>query len=112
MSNAELKELLQSVINESLQPVKDDIRSIKDDIQLLKTGQEELRLITSAIRDRQEETDAKLEALSMDVKYMHGDLVRIEQKLDENESELRGDVRFLNHRIADLEMEVEKLKNR
>ncbi|MBS5914570.1 hypothetical protein [Paenibacillus macerans] len=40
------------------------------------------------------------------------DLVRIEQKLDENESELRGDVRFLNHRIADLEMEVEKLKNR
>ncbi|MGZ7441958.1 hypothetical protein [Paenibacillus sp. TH7-28] len=112
MSNAELKELLQSVINESLQPVKDDIRSVKDEIQLLKTGQEELRLITSAIRDRQEETDAKLEALSMDVKHMHGDLVRIEQKLDENESELRGDVRFLNHRIADLEMEVEKLKNR
>ncbi|MEC0331601.1 hypothetical protein P4H42_18465 [Paenibacillus macerans] len=126
MSNAELKEMLQFVINESLQPVKDDIRSVKDDIrsvkdeirsvkdeiQLLKTGQEELRLITSAIRDRQEETDAKLEALSMDVNHMHGDLVRIEQKLDENESELRGDVRFLNHRIADLEMEVEKLKNR
>ncbi|GJM73537.1 hypothetical protein HMSSN036_57530 [Paenibacillus macerans] len=111
MSNAELKEMLQFVINESLQPVKDDIRSVKDEIQLLKTGQEELRLITSAIRDRQEETDAKLEALSMDVNHMHGDLVRIEQKLDENESELRGDVRFLNHRIADLEMKVEKLKN-
>lgn len=112
MSNAELKEMLQFVINESLQPVKDDIRSVKDEIQLLKTGQEELRLITSAIRDRQEETDAKLEALSMDVNHMHGDLVRIEQKLDENESELRGDVRFLNHRIADLEMKVEKLKKR
>lgn len=63
---------------------------MKDEIQLLKTGQEELRLITSAIRDRQEETDAKLEALCLDVNHMHGDLVRIEQKLDENESELRG----------------------
>ncbi|GIP12943.1 hypothetical protein J1TS5_51130 [Paenibacillus macerans] len=44
---------------------------MKDEIQLLKTGQEELRLITSAIRDRQEGTDAKLEALCLDVNHMH-----------------------------------------
>lgn len=38
--------------------------------------------------------------------------VQFNEKLDDNLSDIRGDVRVLNHRIADLEMEVEKLKNR
>ncbi|MNJ50405.1 hypothetical protein D3C77_456770 [compost metagenome] len=78
----------------------------------LESGQSELHQITTAIRDRQEETDAKLEALTMDVNKIHGSTVRIDQKMDETLSDIRGDVRFLNHRIADLELEIDKLKNR
>jgi archaellum component FlaC len=37
---------------------------------------------------------------------------RIETKLDDQTNDIRGDVRFLNHRVADLEMELDKLKNR
>jgi archaellum component FlaC len=37
---------------------------------------------------------------------------RIKTKLDDQTNDIRGDVRFLNHRVADLEMEVDKLKNR
>ncbi|GIO84595.1 hypothetical protein J25TS5_15270 [Paenibacillus faecis] len=81
-------------------------------LESLESGQVELQQITRAIRDRQEETDAKLEALTMDGNKIQGNTVRIEQKLDENLSDVRGDVRYLSHRVVALEMEVDKLKNR
>lgn len=81
-------------------------------LETLESGQAELQQIIRAVRDRQEETDAKLEALTMDVNKIHGNTVRIEQKLDDNINDVRGDIRFLSHRVVALEMEVDKLKNR
>ncbi|MUG45476.1 hypothetical protein [Paenibacillus woosongensis] len=95
-----------------LTKILDELKSMNTRLGSLESGQSELHQITTAIRDRQEETDAKLEALAMDVNKIHGSTVRIEQKMDETLSDIRGDVRFLNHRIADLELEVDKLKNR
>ena len=58
--NQELKELLQSVIRDELAPIKSQMN---ENTQLIRT-----------IIDRQEETDAKLEAMSMDVHKIHGEL--------------------------------------
>ncbi|GIO36261.1 hypothetical protein J41TS12_11220 [Paenibacillus antibioticophila] len=88
------------------------LNQILEELQSLKAGQFELQQLTRAIRDRQEESDAKLEALSMDVNKIHGNTVRIEQKLDDNINDVRGDIRYLSHRVVALEMEVDKLKNR
>ena len=88
------------------------LNQILEELQSLKAGQSELQQITRAIRDRQDESDAKLEALSMDVNKIHGNTVRIEQKLDDNINDVRGDIRYLSHRVVALEMEVDKLKNR
>lgn len=88
------------------------LNQILEELQSLKAGQSELQQLTRAIRDRQEESDAKIEALSMDVNKIHGNTVRIEQKLDDNINDVRGDIRYLSHRVVALEMEVDKLKNR
>lgn len=88
------------------------LNQILEELQSLKSGQSELHQITSAIRNRQEETDAKLETLSMNVNKIQGNTVRIERKIDENLVDIRGDVRFLSHRIVALEMDVDKLKNK
>lgn len=112
--NTELKAMLESVINEALQPIKDDIRSLKEDVQALKgdvqilkkdvqslkgdvqvlkgdvqkleadfqtlqSGQSELQQLARAIYDRQEETDARLEALTMDVHHTTGDITSLKQ---------------------------------
>jgi len=95
-----------------LNQILNELKSLNTRMSTLEVGQSELHQITSAIRDRQEETDAKLEALSMDVNKTHGNTVRIEEKIDENLNDIRGDVRFLSHRIVALEMDVDKLKNK
>jgi hypothetical protein len=77
---------------------EEKLNLILQKLESLESGQAELQQITRAIRDRQEETDAKLEALSMDVNKIYGNTVRIEQKLDENHNDIRGDIRFLSHR--------------
>ncbi|WP_318614195.1 hypothetical protein [Sporosarcina sp. YIM B06819] len=54
----------------------------------LKTGQQELKEIVVALLDRHEETEAKLENLSMDVHKMHGDVTSIKEQLSELQSEV------------------------
>jgi septal ring factor EnvC (AmiA/AmiB activator) len=49
--------------------------------QAMAAGQKELYHLSSAIRDRQEETDAKLEALAMDVNRLHGKVEAQGEKL-------------------------------
>lgn len=59
------------------------LNQILEELQSLKSGQAELQEITRAIRDRQEGTDAKLEALSMDVHQLNGTAVSIKENLSE-----------------------------
>lgn len=68
---------------------------IIEKLSLLESKVNENIEITKALRDRQEETDAKLEALSMDVHKMHGDLTRLEEKVDSNHQETIGELQNL-----------------
>jgi len=47
----------------------------------LESGQKELGQIVRAIRDRQEESDAKLDSLSMDVHHVHGEIAVVKEKI-------------------------------
>ncbi|MGP0583653.1 hypothetical protein [Paenibacillus timonensis] len=95
-----------------LNQILDKLEDMNTRIGSIESGQVELQQIILAIHDRQDETDAKLEALTIDVNKIHGNTVRIEQKLDDNINDIHGDIRFLSHRVVALEMEVDKLKNR
>ncbi len=116
-----LLQILQAVqtLGEDMQTVKSDIKDLKGDVQTLKgdvtnlkSGQAELFQLSSAIRNAQELTNAKLEGLTLDVRRAEGNLVRIEEKLGEEILDMRGEIRFLNHRIADVELTVDKLKEK
>lgn len=67
---------------------------------------DELKEIVVALRDHQEETDAKLENLTMDVHKMHGDVTSIKEQL----SELQSEVEFTYQKTAKNEMELFKIK--
>ena len=47
--------------------------------EILESCQKELHQIVRAIRDRQENTDAKLESISMDINKIHGEIVSIKE---------------------------------
>lgn len=66
----------------------------------------ELHQMTRAIHDRQEETDAKLEALTMDVHKLHGEVTSLKQDV----SVLKVDVSVLKEDIAILKDDVQVLK--
>lgn len=68
---------------------------MKNELYLLKEGRE----IVNSIHHRQEETDAKLEALSMDVHQLHGEMKRLEEHLQ-----------FNTYKIAETELEIFRLK--
>ncbi len=72
--------------------------------------QSEMNQVLTAVRTNQEVSNAKLEGLTLDVRRLEGTTIRIEKKMDEQFASFQGNQRFLNHRLADVEMDVEKLK--
>lgn len=64
---------------------------MKDKVDLILESIGELHQLTRAILDRQEETDAKVEALTMDVHQIKGDVA----KLKEDVATLKSDVGLL-----------------
>ncbi|EJL45902.1 hypothetical protein P4U99_15085 [Brevibacillus agri] len=71
----------------------------EEKIDQLLEGMNELRLVTRAILDRQDETDAKLEALTMEVHQLKGEV-----------AELKHDVAVLKQDVAELKQDVALLK--
>ncbi|MEK0285313.1 hypothetical protein P5F76_01075, partial [Caldifermentibacillus hisashii] len=69
--------------------------------QLTETNQ-----IVRAIRDRQDETDAKLDALSIDVHKLHGELNFVKEEI----SDIKATVDFTYHKTSQNELEIFKLK--
>jgi uncharacterized protein (DUF3084 family) len=132
--NDELKDGLKSVIAEALQPIQEELRQlnnrvgnieteltgikselvpvkseltgVKTELANVKTQLDENTQMTRAIYDRQEETDARLENMSMDFNKMHGDVTAIKEQLTDVQSE----VEFTYQKSSKNEMELFKLK--
>ncbi|WP_432776173.1 hypothetical protein AAFJ72_04140 [Brevibacillus gelatini] len=80
--------------------------------QLLE-GMNELRLVTRAILDRQDETDAKLEALTLEVHQLKGEVAELKRDvavLKQDVAELKQDVAVLKQEVAVLKQDVAVLK--
>lgn len=91
-----------------LNQILDKLDEMNTRIGGLESGQAELQQITSAIRDRQEETDAKLEALSMDVHQLHGVVVAIKEEIAElNKGQQRQDRILEALAVRSLEQETD-----
>jgi len=76
-----------------------------DKLDLLLEGMNELRQVTRAILDRQDETDAKLEALTMEVHQLKGEVAELKRdvaELKQEVTELKQDVAVLKQDVADL----------
>ncbi|WP_078428139.1 hypothetical protein [Alkalihalobacterium alkalinitrilicum] len=121
MSDQILQQILQElkIIKSDQQQMKDDQQEMKSDIQNMKPLLDENTAIVKAIRDRQEETDAKLENLATDVHQIHGEIARLDEKIDVTHKEIvdelqniRNDLDFTYQKTAINEREIYKLKNK
>ncbi|EQB94398.1 hypothetical protein GA8_17165, partial [Geobacillus sp. A8] len=91
----------------------------------IKAGQKELYDLMSALLHRQDETDAALDALAMDVHKLHGEVSSIHQRLDalekkvdshaqsftEQLNNIKLDITFLSNKVIEHEREIYKIKN-
>ncbi|MBB5325164.1 peptidoglycan hydrolase CwlO-like protein [Anoxybacillus tepidamans] len=124
----ELREIReeQRVIREEQREIREEQRVIREEQQALKNGQKELYDLVNALIHRQEETDAKLESLTMDVHRMHGEITAMKQEIrtlnekidshyeqfNERLNNLQLDVDFTVHKTTMTERELFKMRNR
>ena len=106
------EQFLQQILGE-LKEIKTEMKEFKTEMKELKTEMNEFKTeqqsmkaqlnentqLTRAIFDRQEETDAKLESLTMDVHKLHGEVADIKDILD-----------FTYQKTTRNELEIYKLK--
>lgn len=85
MSEQLLHQILQKLdhIEAEQSSMKTDILGLKETQELMQVQLGETNAIVRAIRDRQDETDAKLDALSMDVHKLHGELTSVKATHDD-----------------------------
>lgn len=81
-----------TVTNKRLDSLDSRVDNIEIRLTSLESGQKELNEIVRAIHDRQEETDAKLEALTMDVHRLRADVKRIEQQLEQDQMQTNANL--------------------
>lgn len=82
----------QQVMQNEIKSMQTEIKSMKSEIKdfkesqyLMQTQLNETNEIVRAIRHRQEETDAKLDALSMDVHKLHGEVLSLKDGQERQE---------------------------
>ncbi|WP_438316176.1 hypothetical protein [Sporosarcina sp. FA9] len=75
-------------IKSEVSGIKSEIFDIKSEITSIKSQLDENTQIVKVIRDRQEETDAKLENLTMEVHHVRGDLTALSKKMISFENQL------------------------
>ncbi|MBE1553373.1 hypothetical protein [Sporosarcina limicola] len=93
-------------IHGSIRKLDERVGKLDERVGSLESGQKELFQITRAILDCQEEADAKLEILSMDVHRLHGDVKELKVRF----IDISKDVEFTYLKTSKHEMEIYKIK--
>ncbi|MEK3935032.1 hypothetical protein MKY41_06885 [Sporosarcina sp. FSL W7-1349] len=102
-------EILKSdvcTLKNDVETLKSDVGTLKSDIETLKSGQAELNDIVRVIRDRQDETDAKLESMHMDLHKVIGETAALKQGQERQDKILES----LALRSLEQETELRHLK--
>ncbi|WP_050632163.1 hypothetical protein [Bacillus andreraoultii] len=97
--NNDLKPMLESIIQEALKPIKEELKTIK-------TQLDENTQITKSILHRQNETDAKMDSISIDVHKVHGELTFVKEEI----ADIKDTVDFTYQKTSKNELEIFKLK--
>lgn len=105
------KQLIEKVLvmsDQILTQILDELKLMNTRIGNLEAGQSEIHQITTAIRDRQDETDAKLEALTMDIHRLNGTVEAIKEDVTElKKGQLRQDKILESLAVRSLEQETD-----
>jgi len=100
-----MKDSQQSMQTE-IKSMKDEIKGMKESQYVMQTQLKETNEIVRAIKHRQEETDAKLDALSMDVHKLHGEVSSLKNGQERQERILES----LSLRSIEQEADIRDLK--
>lgn len=84
------------------------LQTMENEIQGMKTQLEENTQITKAIHHRQEETDAKLEGLSLDFAKLHGEVVSTKTSI----AQLVEDQKSINELLGEHEVSIRSLRRK
>ncbi|MFJ7971401.1 hypothetical protein [Psychrobacillus sp. NPDC096389] len=93
-------------INNELATINNEITIIKSNQATIKAQLEENTQLTKAIFNRQEESDAKLESLSMDIHKIHGDLSSLKGEM----RDIKNEVTFTYQKTSKNELDIFKLQ--
>ncbi|MDF2671149.1 MAG: hypothetical protein K0R67_3455 [Paenibacillus sp.] len=111
--NQILKEL--QTINVELKAVKQEQQSMHLELTSLKQEQQSMKLEqqeTNIRLDRIEEQVAFIPMIKQAVLETNAAVQRLERSFEEQTNATNGDIRFLNHRIANVELDIDRLQNR
>ena|SRR5690625_1072210 len=94
--------------DKKLDLILNELESMKNEIETIKSQLEENTQITKAIHHRQEETDAKLEVLSLDFAKLHGEVVSTKTSIDQ----LIEDQKSINELLGEHEISIRSLRRK
>lgn len=86
--------------------MKTDMVGMKTELASVKAQLDENTKLTRAILDRQEETDARLESVAMDIHKMQGAIT----SLKEDVSDIKGGLEFTYQKTTKNEMDIFKIR--
>ena len=108
-------------VKSELNDVKGDLNDVKSELSNIESQLNENTEITKAILHRQDETDAKLDHLTIDVHKLHGEVTQLKedyQTLYKGQAEtideikdIKSHLKFNTQKITETELELFKLKN-
>ena len=85
------------------------LQLILQKLESLESQTTENTQLLKAVINRQEETDAKLDNMAMDIHKLHGEVTSLEDQTVAN-SELKAPLENIIHRVDDLETDVKIIK--
>lgn len=108
-------------VKSELNDVKGDLNDVKSELSNIESQLNENTEITKAILHRLDETDAKLDHLTIDVHKLHGEVTQLKedyQTLYKGQAEIideikdvKSHLKFNTQKITETELELFKLKN-
>ncbi|MBE2940610.1 hypothetical protein [Anoxybacillus flavithermus] len=94
-------------LREEMNAFRKEQQLIREEQQALKNGQKELYDLMNALLHRQDETDAKLEALTMDVHHMRGEMTAMKQEIHTLNEKIDSHYKQFNERLNNLQLDVD-----
>lgn len=92
-----------------LMDILSELKFMKEELSSVKAQTEENTQLLKAVIHRQEETDAKIDNINMDVHKLHGEFAALKEQTVANTA-LKAPVENVIHRVDDLETDVKIIK--